>query len=296
MLLKFKLAFGLLCFQIFFLNAQSIELTTQQKASLIFLDSFANLSQSVYWPNVKPSLFIKNIKKNINHPELIYSGTNTNFCGYAALSYTCIKTYPLRYAKFMIELYKNSEAYFRNVKFNPSNNVKAAAGLLEFKGALDINQADQLWYLTLADHFKGYLNIFNREYKPGAEDKLWPATNFAKFNRMLRKICNYKTQSVGSDLMRPYFKNIVPFLNDKIENNHQVFLFLNNAILHNRNHNIAKYRIPTHFVVLFSIIAHDELVTINYWDYGFITQREMPISVFEDIVFGVTWCKKQSEE
>jgi hypothetical protein len=58
----------------------------------------------------------------------------------------------------------------------------------------------------------------------------------------------------------------------------------------------VKYRIPTHYVVLFGIIAHDNMVTFDYWDYGFRTKREMPISVFEDIVFGVTWCKKQTEE
>jgi len=60
----------------------------------------------------------------------------------------------------MIELYNNGHASFRNVKFNPSYKVKVAASLLEFKGILDINHADQLWYMSLADHFKGYLNIF----------------------------------------------------------------------------------------------------------------------------------------
>ena len=254
------------------------------------------MPQSAYWPNVNPALFIKNIRKNIIYPNIVYGGTNTNFCGYAALSYTCIKTYPLRYTKFLIELYNNGEASFRNVKINPSYNVKAAAGLLKFKGVLDINQADQLWYMSLADNFKGYLNIFNRDYRPGGEDKLWPATNFAKFNRMLRKICNYETHSVGSDLIRPHSNDIISFLNDKLANSHQVFLFLNNAILHNSKHTKVKYRIPTHYVVLFGIIAHDDMVTFDYWDYGFRTKREMPMSVFKDIVFGVTWCKKQTEE
>jgi len=297
-IVAYKYHFLALLFAFFSLtsNGQQTHLSNQQKAALAYLDSHANISQSNYWHNINPSLFLKNIRKNITYPTLVYSGTNTNFCGYAALSFTCIKNYPLRYTKFMIELYNNGQASFRNVKFNPSYKVKVAAGLLEFKGVLDINHADQLWYMSLADHFKGYLNIFSKEYKPGAEDKLWPATNFAKFNRMLRKICNYETQSVGSDLIRPHFKNSVSFLNDKLANSHQVFLFLNNAILHNSNHTKVKYRIPTHYVVLFSIIAHDDMVTFDYWDYGFRTKREMPISVFEDIVFGVTWCKKQTEE
>ncbi len=275
---------------------QEKRLSDQQAASITYLESFANMPQSAYWQNISPTLLIKNIRKNIIYPDNVYSGTNTNFCGYAALSFTCIKNYPLRYTKFLIELYTKGEASFRNVQFNPSNNVKVAAGLLKFKGALDINHADQLWYMTLADHFKGYLNIFNRDYRPGGEDKLWPATNFAKFNRMLRQICNYQTNSVGSDLIRPHSNNIVGFLNDKLANSHQVFLFLNNAILHNSKHTKVKYRIPTHYVVLFGIIARDDLVTFDYWDYGFRTRREMPMSVFKDIVFGVTWCKKQTEE
>ena len=295
MLSKLKLFIILLSLQSFCLKAQSIALNNQQAAAINYLDSFTNLQQSPYWTNVKPKLFVQNIRKNIIQPLHIYAGSNTNFCAYAALSYTCINTYPLRYARFMIELYTNGRASFSETKFRPSDNIKIAAGLLKFKGELDINHGDQMWYLSLADHFKGYVNLINVNYKPGAEDKLWPATNFCKFNRMLRSICNYETHAVGTDLIRPYFRDITAYLNDKIANNHQVFLYLNNAILHKRNHNKVSYRLPTHYVVLFSIAQIDSNVTMVYWDYGFKTQREMPLSEFKDIVFGVTWCKKQIE-
>ena len=295
MLSKLKLIIILLGLQSFCLNAQSIALNKEQAAAINYLDSFANLQQSTYWTNVKPKLFVENIRKNITQPLYIYAGSNTNFCAYAALSYTCINTYPSRYARFMIELYTNGTASFSETKFRPSDNIKIAAGLLKFKGELDINHADQMWYLSLADHFKGYINIFNLQYKSGAEDKLWPATNFCKFNRMLRKVCNYETHAVGTDLIRPYFRDITAYLNDKIANNHQVFLYLNNAILHKRNHNKVSYRLPTHYVVLFAITENDGIVKMQYWDYGFKTQREMPLSEFKDIVFGVTWCKKQIE-
>lgn len=192
----------------------------------------------------------------------------------------------------MIELYANGKATFRKSKFNPSDAVKEGAGLLKFTGELDINQADQMWYMTLADHFKGYINWFSLNYNTGAEDKFWPSTNLAKFNRMLRRICNYETHSIGSDLIRPAITNIVEYLNNKLANNHQVFLYVNNIILHKSKHTKILYRIPTHYIVLFDIAEKDGIVTLRYWDYGFTTQKEMPLSVFKDILFGVIWCKK----
>ena len=42
---------------------------------------------SIYWPNIRRTLFVENLKANIRSPLALYQGTNTNFCGYAALSY-----------------------------------------------------------------------------------------------------------------------------------------------------------------------------------------------------------------
>ena len=292
-------------FAIFFLcfaftsisNAQkTASLNLQQISALGYLDSLGKIDSSIYWPNIKPKLFIQNIRKNISNPTFIYSGSNTNFCGYAALSYSCISTYPLRYTKFMIELYKNGKADFRKVHFKPSDKVKLASGQLRFKGELDINHADQMWYMSLADHFKGYINWLSLSYGPGKENVLWPSTNFAKFNRMLRRICDYKVDAVGSDLIRPIFNDVTAFLNQKLVENHQVFLFLNNAILHKSNHNKVKFRFPTHYVVLFSITENAGTTNLVYWDYGFKTLLQLPTETFKDILFGVTWCNKNVEE
>ena len=277
-------------------NAQNTVLNVRQIEAIKYLDSIGEIAQSLYWPNVKPKLFLQNIRKNITKSQSIYSGTNTNFCSYAALTYSCINTYPVRYAHFMIALYKNGNADFREEHFDPSNEVKQAAGLLNFKGALDINHADQMWFMTLADYFKGYLNVFSLHYKPGAENKLWPATNFAKFNRMLRKLCNYQVQSKGTDLIRPNMDHLTTFLTTKLSENHQVFLYLNNAILHKSNHNKVSYRLPTHYVVLMGITENEEMINLTYWDYGFKTLLQLPFEVFKDILFGVTWCKKNMEE
>ena len=295
-LLKHCFIFLLFFFAFLVVKPQHTPLSQEQTDALNYLDSFINIQQSAYWINIKPKLFIENLRKNIKEPVHIYPGSNTNFCSYAALSYSCVSTFPLRYVHFMIELYMNGDAAFRKISFKPSDAVQKAVGLLKFKGELDINHADQMWYMSLADHFKGYVNWFSWHYKPGAEDKFWPSTNLKKFNRMLRKICNYETHSTGSDLIRPSFKNIVDYLNGKLVNNHQVFLYVNNIILHKRKHNRIFYRIPTHYIVLLGIVEKDGLVTLRYWDYGFTTQKEMPISEFKDIVFGVIWCKKQTEK
>lgn len=280
---------------IFWLTPQSQTslLNSEQAKALAYIDLNSHLVQSIYWPNVKPASFIKNIRKNVLNPIKIYAGSNTNFCAYAALSYTCINAEPLLYVEFMINLYNNGSADFRKIHFNPSIQVKDVAGLLKFKGELDVNVADQIWFLTLADRFKGYLNYLSFHYKTGAENTLWPATNFSKFNRMLRKLTGYKVQSIGADLIRPRFNNIGTFLQETLAENDQVFLYLNNAILYKKNHQRVKFRFPTHFVVLFSIEESSDSYTLVYWDYGYKTQLILPVSVFKDIVFGITWCKKQ---
>ncbi len=291
-----KILFTILFIFIFFSisKCQSSFQNIEQTKAIEYLNLNKNIQQSNFWINVKPESFIINLQKNILKPLYIYAGSNTNFCAYAAVSYTCIKTDPLTYVTFMIDLYSNGFAEYKKVYFNPSAQVKNAAGLLKFKGELDINGADQIWFLSLADRFKGYLNVFNIYYKPGAENTLWPATNYSKFNRMLRKLTNYKVRAIGADLVRPLFNDITFFLQEKLEENDQVFLYLNNAILHKKNHKKIKFRFPTHFVVLFSIAEIDETIKIIYWDYGFKNQMILSKDVFTDIVFGVTWCKNKN--
>ncbi len=202
-----KILFSLYVIFISFSTAhgQNLTLSKEQINAIAYLNLNLNIPQSDVWVNVKPEPFIKNIQKNIEEPLHIYAGSNTNFCSYAAISYSCISSDPLTYVMFMINLYNKGFANFRDVHINPSAEVKRSAGLLKFKGELDINVADQILYMALADRFKGYLNFFNHHYKPGAENSLWPAANYAKFNRMLRKLTNYHVEAIGSDLVRPIF-------------------------------------------------------------------------------------------
>ncbi len=206
----------------------SVQLSTQQQA-ITFLDSLQSLDSSKHWPNVDPELFLQNLKTFATTPLKFYEGKGTNFCAYSALTYIPLNYDPLGFSRFMITLYQKGKAKMGKVLFTPSAAVKKEAGLLKYKGALDISPAGQIWFLILADHFKGYLNLFNRNFDKGDENTLWASTNFAKFNRMLRKLFPVKVHARGSDLIRPWTGDIYAYLKERSAER-PIFLYLNNRL------------------------------------------------------------------
>jgi hypothetical protein len=268
-------------------------LLNREKA-LQYLDSVQMLAPSKYWTHVNPDTFLANVKKNVTNPLALATGVGTNFCSYAAVTYTVLKNEPYRYAKCMIALYNNGTAKFRNIKLHPSKSILNGAGTMVFQGDLDIHYADQIWYLCLAHRFKGYLNILNTKYHKGDENTMWAAANLAKFNRMLRRLCKFTIKSKGSDLIRPAIesKRLIPFL-QKLLSEGEVYLYLNNGVLRKKNHNRIQKKFPTHFVVLQSINYENEVVTIQYWDGDYKTVKQLSLSFFRDILFGISWSKYQ---
>jgi hypothetical protein len=266
--------------------------TSTKQQAIIFIDSIKELGPSTFWPNIKPALFLQNLQTNIEHPVSVYPGSGTNFCGYGALTYLLLLDDPLGYAKLLIQLYNEGKAAFGDVHFNPSRAVKKAAGLLRYKGILDIRPAEQMWYLSLADHFKGYLNVFNRKYDPDDEDKLWASVNYAKFNRMVKKLLYYRVKARGTDLFRPWMGDLYPYISKKMETG-TVVLFINNRIVHKKNHVTVKPGFPTHFIVAEKISKENGLITFVYWDYGGKTLRQLSPDFLKRIVFGITYCSKK---
>ena len=277
-------AFGMIA------NGDSLHTSTQKQA-IIFIDSINSMPPSGAWPHVSSRLFLENLKLNIHNPLSFYPGRGTNFCSYGALSYLVIKDDPLGYAKFMITIYKEGSAVYNNIKFRPSSSVMSAAGTLRFKGVLDIRHAEQIWFLTLADHFKGYLNLLNLNYDLGDEDTFWASTNLSKFNRMVRKMCNYKTTSAGSDLIHPRLTNPFQYLEKRLGKGILV-LYINNRIIHKKNHDKIKFAIPTHFVVLENIARAGDKVTLTYWDYGGRTLLQITPVVLKKIIYGISFSQK----
>lgn len=265
------------------------KVTSTPQQAIAFVDSIQALDSSVYWPNIKPALFLQNLKTIIYKPISIYPGNGTNFCGYGALTYLFLQDDPLGYAKLLLQLYRDGNARFGSAFFNPTTPVLKAAGRLRYKGILDIHPAEQMWFLTLADHYKGYLNIFNRRYDPGDEDTFWASVNFAKFNRMIKGLLHYQLTTKGSDLIRPHFSNEYQYISDRLQTG-KVVLFINNRIVHKKNHVKIKLALPTHFIVVEKISREDDLITLVYWDYGGRTLLQLSAAFLKRIIFGITYC------
>lgn len=276
------------------LHADPVVTSTKEEA-VSFLQQIKQLDSSVAWPNIRPEAFLKNLRSNINDPVGIYPGNGTNFCGYGALSYLFLLDDPLGYAKLQLELYRNGKAVFKKVNFEPSEAVRKAAGTLRFKGILDIHPAEQLWFLTLADHYKGYLNIFNRKYDPGDEDTFWASVNYAKFNRMVRSLLHFKLEARGADLARPAIKDLYTYISKRLPEG-KVVLYINNRIIHKKNHVKLKLGVPTHFVVAEKISVENDVITLVYWDYGGRTLLQLSPAFFKRIVFGITFCTKKTAD
>jgi hypothetical protein len=288
-----KLKFLLIVFVLIAFNASAAGIdpdttpTSTQAEALAYIDQLPFLSQSSHWPNVKPDLFIQNLRKDVMQPLSLYEGRSTNFCAYAALSYLPLHHDPLRFVEFMIDIYQHGKSKYGKAVFEPTPEVKRAAGTLRFKGELDIRPADQLWFLVLADHFKGYLNFYDKHFNPGDENKLWAAVNFAKFNRMIRVLFNFKVSAIGSDLIRPGIRDIYEYLSERLQQGN-LALFVNNLSLYKKNHTKLRLGVPTHFVILLKMEWVDDRIAVTYWDYGGRSLQLLSPAFLKRIIFGIS--------
>ena len=267
--------------------------TSTPEEAIKYIKSLKQLATSAYWPNVKPEQFLTNLNINVTNRLSMYPGRGTYFCGYGALTYLYLQDDPLGYVKFMVSLYQNGKATIGSQLITPSGIIKKTAGTLKYKGLLDIRPAEQMLYLSLADHFKGYVNIFNRRYNTGDENTFWASVNYAKFNRMIRKLLNYKVEAWGSDLKQPAVGNVFEYISAAMKKG-TVALYLNNRILHKKKHERIKLGLPTHYVILESISKSDDYITMIFWDYGGKTLLQFKPDFLHKIVFGISICSKNS--
>ena len=261
-------------------------LSPARQEAIAFLESLDHTRASVHWPNIKPKLFYDNLKLNLENKESFYPGRSTNFCSYGALSYLVMEKDAMGYVKFMNDLYEKGQAVFNDNHFKPSSAVMKAAGTLRFKGILDIRHAEQVWFLALADKFKGYLNFFNRRFHEGDENTFWASANLSKFNRMIRRMCGVNVKAVGSDLIKPWVKDIYTYLHKRMDST-IVSLYINNRVLHKKNHDKIKFSIPTHYIILRQISMVNDMITLRYWDYGGETLLQISPRTFRKTVFGI---------
>lgn len=287
--------FWLVCLPFAECLAMNPLVTSTREQAISFVNSISKLEPSNYWPAIKPELFLQNLKTDANEPMSIYQGRGTNFCGYGALTYLFLQDDPLGYVKMLLDLYRNGTVSYGRVTFNPSEAIRNEAGQLKYRGILDIRPAEQMWFLTLADHFKGYLNIFNRKYDSGDEETFWASVNYAKFNRMIRSLLHYKARAWGSDLIRPRVESLYDHIAENLKNG-PVILYINNRIVHKKNHVKIKLAIPTHFIAVQQITKTADQITLVYWDYGGKTLFQLSPAFLKKITFGITCCTKNTTD
>ncbi len=270
-------------------NNYSNSLSISQDKAIQFLDSVQTVDSSKHWPNVDPVLFMENLRFFAKSPLKFYEGKGTNFCAYMALTYIPLNYDPEYFSRFMINLFINGKATFGKVNLKPGKRVRNEAGLIKYKGALDISPAGQMWFLTLADHFKGYLNILNHRFDKGDENTFWASTNFAKFNRMLKKLFpQFEVHARGADIIKPRIDNWYKYLSEKMQKG-PVFVYLNNRLLYKKTHVKARFGIPTHYVVLLDIQKADNgKLNFIYWDYGRKSLQQVTPKFLDEIIYGVT--------
>ncbi|ULQ57872.1 hypothetical protein KJS94_06630 [Flavihumibacter rivuli] len=262
-------------------------LNPRQQAALAMLEQFDTSAGSRFWPAIKPAAFLSNLRRNIIYPSMINQGENTNFCSYAAITHILITYQPDVYAKSMITLYREGIDTLNGKRLQPTKKVRDNAGSLKRKGELDILPANQLWFLTLADEYRSYLNLLDPSFDPGNENDLWAASNYGKFNRMLRQLGGYQLETAGSDLIRPWKNEYLNYLSKQLKKG-TVILYVNNSYLHASKYSIFKLRMPTHFIVLYDIQPAGEMILIKYWDYGLKTQQLIPPKRLRKLIFGIT--------
>ncbi len=265
---------------------------SSSRQALAFLEKQDTLQQSPHWPNVPPVAFLQNLKKNIEQPLGIYEGKSTNFCAYSAISYLPLHDDPLGFVRFMVSIYVDGKGQYGKAVIEPSKAVKEAAGRLSFKGELDVRPADQLWFMALADHFKGYVNFPDHHFDMGDENRLWAGVNYSKFNRMIRDLFNYRVTAVGSDLFKPGIRDIYEYLSDRLATGN-VALFVNNLSLYKKSHATIRLGMPTHYIILLNVEEVGDNIAITYWDYGGRSLQILKPSFLKKIIFGVTHITKK---
>ena len=260
---------------------------SSRNAALELLNREDTTKASSLWPKVSAHLFFSNLYKNVLHPLKINQGKSTNFCGYAALTHLMLVDQPQVYVKAMLELYHKGETVVHGTSLKASQRIRDAAGTFRNKGELDIRHADQVWFLTLADEFKGYLNCLDSKYDPGNENTTWAATNFSKFNRMVRKVGGYGTKSAGSDFLRPWKSNFFDYIQSQLQKG-TVMLYLNSKLMFPHRYTSVTLRAPTHFVVLYQLYKVGDLIEFKYWDYGMKTEQQITHKRLFKMIFGIT--------
>ena len=283
-----KLLFTLLLLGANALTQPPLPQADAQERALAKIKAAETKLKSPIWPNISPKLFFDNLRDNVRHPLYLNQGKPTYFCGYAALTHYLLLLDPEYYVDRVLELYRSGETktYDRTLLSGPE--IRAAAGTLYNKGNMDVRPADQLWFLVLAENYKGYLNRKDKVYHRGDENTFWAASNYKKFNAMIRSLTNREVHAKGADLIGPVFLHYARFIEEK-QKDHTVILYLNNKALYPNKFFRFILPTPTHFVVLYGMEEVEGHYVLDYWDYGLRTKMNLKKRKLRRLVYGITY-------
>ena len=112
---------------------------------------------------------------------------------------------------------------------------------------------------------------------------------------MVRKLLHYRVHGRGADIIRPSIDDLYTYISEKIKTG-IIVLYINNRLLHKKNHNEFSVAIPTHFLILEQISRSESGIVLIYWDYGGRTQVEVSEAFFKKITFGITTCRRENND
>lgn len=259
-----------------------------QERALKKIEAARQKPKSQVWPHLEKNWFFDNLVLNVRQPLYLNQGKPTYFCGYAALTHYILLWNPEFYVDKILELYFKGSTEVSDRTLNSSDEIRQAAGTLYNKGKMDIRHADQMWFLVLADNYKGYLNNKDKTFDMGDENNFWAASNYKKFNNMLRSLTQKEIHAKGADLIGPVFLNYGKFIQN-ISKDHTVILYLNNKALYPNKFFRFILPTPTHFVVLYQMEEKEGHYVLDYWDYGLRTKMNLKKRKLRRLVYGITY-------
>lgn len=245
---------------------------------------------------IKANDFLNNLSTNINDSENIHQGKGTNFCGPACLtSQTFVKNDPVGYVNLMLNFYNNGSATYNNgnedIELTIGKSSLANLNSITNEG-LAGNPADKILLMSLAETFSNSLNVFGGQFNPGDQEGLYASTTFDKFLNMTNAF-GYNFDAIGGNTIfgRPNKGEAQKFATENIGGS-TVVLFVNGPLLRKTDDSAL---IGTHYIALKTIHSTQDLVKIQYWDYGANSDSyknaEFTTDEFNDLVFGAVSIK-----
>lgn len=259
------------------------------------------LDQSEHFTNVDPDTFLDQLRERVSEGghEKTNQGAGTNFCWAAAIVKEAYD--PKGMAEAMIDLYKTGTFTYDNNNGGmsvpeASQEARDAVGSDVFddnqnvEDGQTINDIDQMLFMTLADHYKGYTNL-DQEYDPGdEEDPLWSGGALSKAVQVWGDF-GFDIEVMGVDAVGWEPNTSKRDLVEEALEAGEVVLYVNSGAFKGGSYmNLT----ATHYIHVSSVeeISDNDPMTIDmievkYWDYGGEHTQQMSPEQFHRSVYGI---------